>query len=472
MDTLTVPINSLTLDPSNARRHSDVNLRAIAHSLSRFGQRKPIVVRGLQVLAGNGTLEAALSLGWTEIQIVQVPEDWDNDTAMAYALADNRTAELAEWDETRLATQLLELENRDWDIEALGFEREIPPVEATVEPAPTLAERFIIPPLSIFDQRGGEWRARKQRWIQLGIKSEIGRDGGATLNSLSGRIPNYYFQKAKTENSIGRALSNEEFERDYLVIPDGGGLSSSGTSVFDPVLCEIAYRWWSPVDGEILDPFAGGSVRGVVASALQRRYTGVDLRAEQIAANQEQWTDIQTRLEADVPTPTWITGDSTALDAFLPAEYRADLIFSCPPYGDLEVYSDSPADLSQMSYEDFLVAYREIIRASIARLKDDRFAVWVVGDIRESKDGGCYRGLIHDTVRAFEDAGARLYNEAILISPVGSLAVRVARFFTTSRKLGKTHQQVLVFVKGDPKKATQACGDVEVEQVLIEGSDL
>jgi hypothetical protein len=125
-----------------------------------------------------------------------------------------------------------------------------------------------------------------------------------------------------------------------------------------------------------------------------------------------------------------------------------------------------------MSYEEFLVAYREIIRASVARLKDDRFAVWVVGDIREPKDGGCYRGLIHDTVRAFEDAGARLYNEAILISPVGSLAVRVARFFTSSRKLGKTHQQVLVFVKGDPKKATQACGDVEVEQVLIEGSDL
>ena len=73
---------------------------------------------------------------------------------------------------------------------------------------------------------------------------------------------------------------------------------------------------------------------------------------------------------------------------------------------------------------------------------------------------------------AFTDAGARLYNEAILISPVGSLAVRVSRFFTSSRKLGKTHQQVLVFVKGDPKKATQACGDVEVEQVLIEGSDL
>lgn len=471
MDTTVVAIDSLTLDPRNARKHSTTNLSAIAHSLSRFGQRKPIVVRGSQVLAGNGTIEAARSLGWTEIQVVRVPDEWDDDTAMAYALADNRTAELAEWDEAELAQQLIELESRDWDIELLGFEKDVP-VEPTPEPAPTLAERFIVPPLSIFDQRGGEWRARRQRWIQLGIKSEIGRETGATLSSLSGRIPNYYYQKAKIENQLGRALSHEEFERDHLIIPDGGGLSSQGTSVFDPVLCEIAYRWWSPVQGEVLDPFAGGSVRGVVASALDRRYTGVDLRAEQIAANREQWTDIKTRLGADAPDPVWHTGDSTALDAILNPEYQADLIFSCPPYADLEVYSDSPADLSQMDYADFLVAYREIIRASVARLKDDRFAVWVVGDVRETKDGGCYRGLIHDTVRAFTDAGARLYNEAILISPVGSLAVRVARFFTSSRKLGKTHQQVLVFVKGDPKKATQVCGDVEVEQVLTEGSDL
>ena len=122
METQTVPISSLDLDPTNARKHSDKNLKAIAASLEKFGQRKPIVVRNKRVLAGNGTLEAAKQLGWTKIQIVEVPADWDDETAKAYALADNRSAELADWDEAELARQLLELEQEGWDIEALGFE--------------------------------------------------------------------------------------------------------------------------------------------------------------------------------------------------------------------------------------------------------------------------------------------------------------------------------------------------------------
>jgi len=113
----------LTLDPRNARTHSQKNLDAIAASLTKFGQRKPIVVTSDGVvLAGNGTLEAAKSLNWDYIAVTVTPADWDIDTARAYALADNRTAELAEWDEAVLAQQLLELHDADFDIEALGFE--------------------------------------------------------------------------------------------------------------------------------------------------------------------------------------------------------------------------------------------------------------------------------------------------------------------------------------------------------------
>ena len=117
-----ISITDLSLDPKNARKHSARNLEAIAASLEKFGQRKPIVVHRGVVLAGNGTLEAAKSLGWTEIDVAEVPQNWDNDTAKAYALADNRTAELAEWDESELAKQLLELQDADWNIEELGFE--------------------------------------------------------------------------------------------------------------------------------------------------------------------------------------------------------------------------------------------------------------------------------------------------------------------------------------------------------------
>jgi len=134
-------ISDLTLDPQNARTHSQKNLDAIKKSLTQFGQRKPIVVThdGL-VLAGNGTMEAAKSLGWDHIDVTTTPADWDINTARAYALADNRTAELAEWDENVLAKQLLELIDADFDIEAIGFEMPEPEIEPEPDDAPAVTE--------------------------------------------------------------------------------------------------------------------------------------------------------------------------------------------------------------------------------------------------------------------------------------------------------------------------------------------
>jgi DNA modification methylase len=134
-------ISDLNLDPNNARLHSQKNLDAIKASLTKFGQRKPIVITvdGL-VLAGNGTLEAAKSLGWDYIEVAVTPADWDLETARAYALADNRTAELAEWDENVLAKQLLELIDSDFDIEALGFELPEPEIQPEPDDAPAITE--------------------------------------------------------------------------------------------------------------------------------------------------------------------------------------------------------------------------------------------------------------------------------------------------------------------------------------------
>ena len=140
MELETVAIESLALDPNNARKHSKRNLDAIKASLSKFGQRKPIVVHNNVVIAGNGTLEAAKSLGWTEITISRCPADWDADTAKAYALADNRSSELAEWDDAILATQLLDLDEMGWDIEDIGFsQKDLPdltPVDEDEIPEP------------------------------------------------------------------------------------------------------------------------------------------------------------------------------------------------------------------------------------------------------------------------------------------------------------------------------------------------
>jgi ParB-like chromosome segregation protein Spo0J len=116
-----VPISTLCADPSNVRVHSPRNLNAIKASLQRFGQQKPIVVdaKGI-VRAGNGTLAAAIALGWKEIQIVRTPLAASE--ATAYAIADNRTSDLSEWDDEALARQLDSLRSEGLNLFDLGFD--------------------------------------------------------------------------------------------------------------------------------------------------------------------------------------------------------------------------------------------------------------------------------------------------------------------------------------------------------------
>jgi DNA modification methylase len=170
----------------------------------------------------------------------------------------------------------------------------------------------------------------------------------------------------------------------------------------------------------------------------------------------------------DTPTPEWITGDSNkTLDN---NNETYDMILSCPPYADLEVYSDDKDDLSNMPYKQFLEFYSSIIKKSVAKLKDDRFIVWVVGEVR-SKDGEYYN-LVNDTTKLFEDAGAKYYNEIILLNSIGSLPMRSARAFNASRKIGKCHQNVLVFYKGNLKNIKANYGEVvspaEIEEMITE----
>jgi DNA modification methylase len=120
----TLPIKDLTPDPHNARQHDEKNLKAIQGSLKEFGQRKPIVITEAGVIvAGNGTVEAAKRLGWLEIAAVKVPNDWTAEQTKAFALADNRTAELAAWSPEVLSSQLLELEEAGFEIEEFGFDK-------------------------------------------------------------------------------------------------------------------------------------------------------------------------------------------------------------------------------------------------------------------------------------------------------------------------------------------------------------
>jgi hypothetical protein len=123
MNIETRAIADLRPDSRNARKHGKRNLATIRASLEQFGQQRAAVIRSDgTVLAGNGMLEAARSLGWSELAVTVVPDGWSDEQARAYALADNRTGELAEWDVAVLDEHLVELEVAGLDIESLGFE--------------------------------------------------------------------------------------------------------------------------------------------------------------------------------------------------------------------------------------------------------------------------------------------------------------------------------------------------------------
>ena len=283
-------------------------------------------------------------------------------------------------------------------------------------PAGPLAARFEMPPFSILDGRCGEWRERKRAWLAMGIQSEKGRADSATTYN----IEDWAVAKGKS----------------------GAPIEARGISVFDPVLCELAYKWFAPEGGQVIDPFAGGSVRGIVAAALGYRYWGCDLNAEQIAANVAQGESIIKAHDR----PTWIHGD--AMEA-VGAAPDADLVFTCPPYGDLERYSDDPRDLSAMDYHAFTAALGRIALRCYQRLRADRFAAVVVGDFR-CKDG-FLRGFPADTIRVFRDAGFKFYTEAHLLTSLGTAAVRASASFGSGRKLTRVHQTLLVFAKGNPR---------------------
>ena len=128
-----VPIALLEMDPENARTHSERNIEAIRGSLLTFGQRKPIVLWRNIVMAGNGTVAAARELGWTEVSVVRCPPDWSYEQARAFSLADNRTAELADWDADRLAAQLIDLDAVGFEVGDWGFDPLVPPLDPDPE---------------------------------------------------------------------------------------------------------------------------------------------------------------------------------------------------------------------------------------------------------------------------------------------------------------------------------------------------
>ena len=429
-------LNQLKSNPNNPRLIKDDKFRKLVTSLREFPEmmeKRPMVCvtdtdGKLYPLGGNMRLKALQELKYKEIpdNWIMLADEWSEEKRKEFTIKDN--VGFGEWDWDTLANEWNVEELTEWGLDIPNFEVNEQPKEQNKK----LSDRFIIPPFSVLDTKQGAWQQRKNYWLSLGIKSEDGR----------------------VENSLGLANIKDyeyEYKQSYNI--------SDGTSIFDPVLCELSYKWFNIPNGKILDPFAGGSVRGIVAAKLGCEYLGNDLRSEQIIANRENAKEV---LQDSEIYPTWTCGDSLQIDTIAKG-YKADLVFSCPPYADLEVYSDMKEDISNMPYNEFLKIYREIIRKSCEMLNDNRFAVFVVGDVRDKK--GFYQNFVSDTIQSFIDCGLKLYNEMILVNQLGNLPMRAGKYFNGGRKVGKQHQNVLVFYKGNPKKINENYPELDLSYI-------
>lgn len=290
-------------------------------------------------------------------------------------------------------------------------------------PSNLLKDKYGWPPFSVINTISHDWQRRKDEWEVLFKDSTIGRD-----------VKRYNATPTNTFSARGAEAKQAE-----------------SVSEFDPYLAELMYRWFSNEGDIILDPFAGGCVRGVVASVLGREYHGIDLNSEQVLANEAQFKDLQERYTNLAGYAGWLNGDSELALRYSP---MADMIFTCPPYYNLEQYTKDPRDLSrQPTYTHFLNKYSSILHKATQRLKENSFFVIVVSEVREEPRGVAksnFVGLVPDTIRILRDkCSLHYYNEIIVMNNIGSLPIRAPKYFDQSRKIGRMHQNVLVFYKGD-----------------------
>lgn len=256
---------------------------------------------------------------------------------------------------------------------------------------------------SIIDARKSQWKQRKLYWKSQGVQSHLGRED--------------------THFKLSELHKNNKY------------------SIFDSALTEWVYSWFTKEGDFIYDPFCGGSVRGIVAKKMGRDYVGVDIREEQLEENRNQAKTLNLDIQYRTPQED---------------NNKYDFILTCPPYWNLEKYSDLPNDLSNMKEDKFWVEYERILHESVSKLKPNRFMAMVVGDVRRRGDlkqpNGSYILLPQRTIDILSKVGVFLYNDVIYIN--NGNVVTAKKQMEKFRKVGKIHQNLLIFNKGDWKSAS------------------
>lgn len=498
MKTELVKLSQIRVNGANPRIIKDDKFAKLVNSILDFPKMlelRPIVVDDTLVCLGGNMRYRALTFiaempiddlkarlcdirGFqkkTEAEKEALVEHWerwqDNPTApiiRAADLSDEEQKEFiikdnvgyGEWDYDMLANDWEAEDLEDWGLDVWQSDNNDGGDGAGESSKPangSLADRFVIPPFSILDTRKGYWQARKKVWREL--IGDMGESRNDTLiTSPEIKYKDIYQKTREHRESLG--LSFKEYLDKY--VPEGvkereaAKVLSQGVSLFDPVLSEIICRWFTPYSGaKIFDCFAGDTQKGLVFGQCGFDFTGIELRQEQVAINNRV-------IEGRNLSIRYICDDGQNVGRHIKTN-SMDLLFSCPPYYDLEKYSDLENDASnQGTYEEFLTILTNAFKSALGCLKENRFAVIVVGDVRDKKTG-CYYNFVDDVKRIFKESGAALYNELILIETGASTALRAARYME-SRKVAKMHQNILVFYKGNTKEIKNNFPKIEFSQ--------
>lgn len=390
----------------NPRKMDDKSFEALVAAIRDYGQRENLIVnKNMTLISGHQRLRAMQRLGYKTAAADVV--DLTSQDEKKLNLIMNSPLLQGKFDMLKVDDLLKELRLSDnmvdYRLPELG-KLELKPS------AGKLSDRFVVAPFSVLNTTSGDWQKRKAAWQhKINDRAET-REGKTFVRDGS---PNY----------MAGAM-------------DAAG---GGTSILDPVLAEVLCRWFGIPGGATFDPFAGDTVFGYVAGSLGMPFTGIELRKEQANLN-------QARVDADKLPAKYICDDALNMDKHIAAESQ-DFIFSCPPYADLEVYSDKPNDLSNMGHDEFFKVYKTVLTGLYGKLKNNRFCAITISEVRNKKTGE-YISLVPQTVEFMRAAGFKYYNEMILVNAVGTLRLRVKRQMR-GRKVGRMHQNVLVFYKGD-----------------------
>lgn len=485
MKTETVKLSQIALNSANPRTINKDKFEKLINSilaLPKMLDLRPIVVDNTMVALGGNMRYRALSAiaemsdeelkerlsgirdfqKKTQAEQDNLVEYWlrwkDKPTAPVIKAADLTDAEqrefiikdnvgFGEWDMDILANDWDSDDLVDWgvDVWQMNTAGDAAEDEGGIggggDSNPSLNDRFVVPPFSILDTRKGYWQRRKKMWRE--VIGDFGESRNDTLiQSPEIKYKDLYQKTRQHREELGLSFREylEKYVPDEVKEREAKKILSQGVSLLDPVMAEVVCRWFGLDNCKTFDCFAGDSVFGYVSAYLGNEFVGIELRPEQAQLNNERVADMNARYICD-------DGQNVANHI---APDSQDLLFSCPPYFDLEVYSDLPNDASnQSSYEGFIDILRNAFSKAVACLKENRFAVIVVGDVRDKKTG-FYYDFCGDIKRIFRDSGMSLYNEIILIETGASTALRAGRYME-SRKIAKMHQNILVFYKGKTK---------------------